>query len=360
MKTHELFMRQALELASLGTGTVSPNPLVGAVIVSRDRVISSGFHKAPGLPHAEAMAINEASESLEGATLYCNLEPCCHTNKRTPPCTEAIIASKIARVVIAARDPNPLVSGQGVERLKASGIEVIEGILETEALELNRVFYKVMETGLPYLHLKWAQTLDGKMVSHLGDSKWISDLTAREEVHKLRFAYDSVMIGRLTLEKDDPELSIRLIDGQGKIPKRIIVGDLAKMNFRSRLLSEKTEHTIVIGPTPSQELLELIQARGIKLIDSTKKSFVDCLKELPSLGVQSCLVEGGPKLLTSLIEDKYYDRMTIYLCPVILGNGYSFYENPSRKMSEAIRISAMTSSKLGEQVVLTINRQETL
>jgi len=360
MKTHELFMRQALELARLGIGTVSPNPLVGAVIVSQDRVVSTGYHKAPGLPHAEAMAISEAKESLEGATLYCNLEPCCHTNKRTPPCTEAIIANKISRVVIAARDPNPLVSGKGVERLKSAGIEVIEGVLESEALELNRVFYKVMQTSLPYLHLKWAQTLDGKMVSHLGDSKWISDLTAREEVHKLRFAYDAVMIGRLTLEKDNPELSIRLIDNQGKIPKRIVVGDLSKMDFASNLLSEKTEHTIVITPTPTQELLEMIQALGIKLIDSKNKTFTDCLKELAELGVHSCLVEGGPKLLTSLIEDNSYDRMTIYLCPVILGNGHSFYENPSRKMSEAIRINGMTSSKLGEQVVLTIDRKETL
>jgi diaminohydroxyphosphoribosylaminopyrimidine deaminase / 5-amino-6-(5-phosphoribosylamino)uracil reductase len=358
MKTHELFMRQALELAKNGEGFVSPNPLVGAILTINDRVISTGYHKGPGLPHAEAMAIHEAQESVEGSTLYCNLEPCCHTNKRTPPCTDLIIKSKISKVVIAALDPNPLVSGKGVERLKEAGIEVVLGPLGAEARELNRVFYKVMETGMPYMHLKWAQTLDGKMVSHLGDSKWISDVQAREEVHRLRFAYDSVMIGRITMEKDDPELSIRLIDGKGKTPKRIVVGELEKMNLNSRILTNKAEQTIVIGPSTSAKKLELIQSRGVKLLDSKNKSLKECLKELTGLGIQSCLVEGGPKLLTSLIEAKLFDRLTIYLCPVILGNGYSFYENPNRQMSEAIRIQQMKVSKLGEQVVLTLNQQD--
>lgn len=358
MNRDELFMRQAHELAVLGNGFVAPNPLVGAVIVQQSRVVSTGYHKGPGLSHAEAMAIYEAKEDLSGATLYCNLEPCCHTNKRTPPCTDLIIKHNISKVVISALDPNPQVSGKGVEQLRQAGIEVVVGALGYEALEINRVFYKVMQEGLPYIHLKWAQTLDGKMVSSFGESKWISDDQAREQVHKLRLTYDGVMIGRATLENDNPDLSIRLVENKGKIPKKIIIGDLEKMNPSSKVFLTNPDQVIIMTTSRGIEKRETLRSKGVQIIETDSTDLQANFKKLLGLGVQSCLVEGGPKLLTSLIESNNFDRITIYVCPVILGNGFSFYENPTRRMSDAIRLSRMKSEKLGEQIVLTLDKKD--
>jgi diaminohydroxyphosphoribosylaminopyrimidine deaminase / 5-amino-6-(5-phosphoribosylamino)uracil reductase len=357
MNEHEKFMKLALELACKGVGKVSPNPLVGCVIVVENKVISTGYHEKPGMPHAEAMALSQPALETEAATLYCNLEPCCHSNKRTPPCAQAIIKSGIKKVVIAQLDPNPEVSGKGVKLLKDAGIDVIVGVLEKEARELNRVFNKVMQTGLPYLHLKVAQTLDGKMASSSGESKWISDEEARAETHGLRLFYDGVMVGKQTVLKDDPELTIRMVDSKNKIPRKIIVGSLEGLTFSERVFSAQREETIILGPKPSLEEMQLLANKGVQWIaleQYDQTSFENALRELVKVGVHSCLVEGGSKLLSSLIEFNLYDRLTLYICPALLGNGISFYENPSREMSAALRTNNIKTRILGDQVVIDL------
>ena len=224
------FMREALSLARRGLGTTSPNPMVGAVVVRAGEIIGRGFHQKAGEPHAEPNAINDCEiNDLSECELYVTLEPCCHTNKRTPPCTSLIIEKGIRKVHVATLDPNPSVSGKGVEVLESVGVQVSVGLLEKEAAALNEVFNKTILSNLPYVHLKLAQTLDGKLATLSGDSKWITDESARTRVHELRLKYDAVMVGRNTLNNDDPSLDIRMgIDAKDKVPFRIILGNPEK------------------------------------------------------------------------------------------------------------------------------------
>lgn len=346
-----LYMGQALELARKGMGTVTPNPLVGAVVVKNNRVIATGYHAKAGGPHAEVVAINNAKEDLEGATLYCSLEPCCHHNKRTPPCTELIIEKKFSRVVVASLDPNPEVSGRGITRLKEAGIIVDQGVLEEEALDLNRVFTKYITTSLPYVHLKVAMTLDGRIADSSGDSKWITDEFAREEVHILRYMYDGVMIGRKTLNRDDPSLTIRHIDSQGKVPMRIIVGNINEMKLDSRLFTDEYRENTLVFSSESP-------VKSTSLVVREFKNLAQVLKELGEMKITSVLVEGGSRLHSQFINERLFDRLTVYISPVILGNGPSFYEDLGRKMETAIRGNAGEVSVVGNQVRLDLDRED--
>ncbi|MEX0798323.1 MAG: bifunctional diaminohydroxyphosphoribosylaminopyrimidine deaminase/5-amino-6-(5-phosphoribosylamino)uracil reductase RibD, partial [Bacteriovoracaceae bacterium] len=236
----ENFMKMCFDLAKNAWGRVSPNPYVGAVLVKDGRIIGKGFHKGPGHAHAEIDAINNAEESVEGATLYCNLEPCCHLNKRTPPCAQRLAQEKIKKVVVSNLDPNPQVAGKGLRILKEAGIEVATGELEEEGKELNEVFFKFIQTGAPFIHLKWAQTLDGKIATSDGNSKWISSIQARRQVHWERLGHDAIMVGARTLKNDNPSLTIRENDKVIKALKRIVVA--SKDDFPPDLKFFSDEH----------------------------------------------------------------------------------------------------------------------
>lgn len=355
MLLDQVYMNQAYDLAALGLGGVSPNPLVGAILVKDGEVIGVGYHKKAGEAHAEVIAIESSRSSVEGSTLYCTLEPCCHTKKKTPPCTQLLIKKKISRVVISCLDPNPEVAGKGVQELRDAGIEVSVGLLSSRGIELNRVFHKYITTGLPYLHLKVAQTLDGKISNEMGDSKWITDELARTEVHRLRFEYDAVMVGRRTAELDDPRLDIRLVDSKGKIPYRIFVGTYRDEHESLRLFSDQNVNkTVVIGPVaPPSCLLE----KGISYIKHQQgEDWNQALKALADLGITSVLVEGGTALLTSLIDEKCFDRMSVYIAPVLLGNGLGFYQSKGRAMNDAIRASKHRVEKIGEQIRVDLDQ----
>ncbi len=217
---HAYYMKKVFELAKQGIGLVSPNPLVGSLIVKDSQIIGAGFHERYGQFHAELNAIVSAKQPLKGATLYCNLEPCCHTNKQTPPCAQRIIKEGISRVVIANRDPNPEVNGGGIALLKQMGIEVIENICQEEGELLNEVFFTFHRKKRPFIHLKYAQTLDGNIACSSGDSKWITHENARKKAHEMRLKYDAILIGAGTLVADNPALTIRFIESEKKCPKK--------------------------------------------------------------------------------------------------------------------------------------------
>lgn len=327
-------MTRALELAKKGLGTVTPNPMVGAVIVKEGRVIGEGFHVKKGGPHAEVVAVENATESVEGASVFCTLEPCCHTNKLTPPCTDLLIKNKVAEVYVATLDPNPEVAGRGIQKLNDAGIKTHVGLLKDEADKLNKVFYKHITTGLPYLHLKMAMTLDGRMASSTGSSKWITSPTARAEVHELRRAYDAVMVGMNTLINDNPSLNTREGEKVVKENKKIVLGNVERLKDLDLKISEfinNKENIILINTgVESAEEDHIIPFKG---------DFESVFKELGARGITSILVEGGPKLISSLLEKNLYDEMTIYIAPKLIGNGSSVYENTENlNMESALKL----------------------
>ena len=313
------YMKMAFDLAELGRKTVAPNPMVGAVIVKGGEIIGKGHHKKSGNHHAEINAMNDAKGSLEGSTLYCTLEPCCHTNKKTPPCVPEIIKAGISKVVIANMDPNPDVSGEGVRQLKEAGLEVISGVMEKEGFEQNKVFFKCISKNLPYVHVKAAMTLDGRMATSTNDSKWITSEHARKEVHEMRMEYDGVMVGSGTAKADDPELTARFDGKVVKVPKRIVVGKESSLDKGLKLLSDKYANSTIV-----------VQKDSLK--ESLSSLFVQ--------GVRSILVEGGPKLISSLINEGLVDEYSFYIAPKLIGNGPSVFNHDKfHSMSEAIKLS---------------------
>lgn len=337
---YDTFMKLAFEQAQKGLGQVSPNPMVGAVIVKNNEVIARGFHSKSGSDHAEVDAIKNAKEPLDGATLYCNLEPCCHTKKKTPPCVPAIIESGISKVVISNLDPNPLVSGQGISLLRENGIEVVEGVLKDEGLNFNEVFFHQITTKTPFVHLKAAQTLDGKIQTLSGDSKWISNESCRKEAHEMRLKYDAVLVGRGTLNNDNPALDIRMgVESFGKIPRRIIVGNPKKYNWDSKILKNNLDKNIFIVGNSNLESIsdheKKILDKGIVLTSDTIK---ESLNDLYEAGIKSILVEGGSKILTSFLSNGLFNKLTIFQAPKLIGNGSGIFDSTYTKISEAINL----------------------
>lgn len=345
--THDTqYMLRALNLALKGKATVSPNPLVGAVIVKDGLVIGEGYHERKGEPHAEVNAINSASASLEGSTLYCSLEPCCHTNKTTPPCVKLILKSNFKRVVVGSLDPNPEVSGKGVETLRKAGLEVVTGVLKERCEKLNTIFHKNMEAKAPFIHLKAACTLDGRMASRSGSSKWITSEEARKEVHELRVAYDAVMIGKNTLISDTPKLTARVGGATIKEPIKIVVGDLDSNAMESAFFKEsKRVINIYNKLSPSSSI------DGLTAIKK-KNSWKEGLEDLFKMGINSILVEGGPTLLSSFLDEGTFDRLSIYFAPKLIGNGPSILS--SEKTLDMENVSRLKGAwrllKTGEAV----------
>lgn len=243
------YIKRCFDLARLGTGNVSPNPLVGAVIVKDGKVIAEGYHKASGLAHAELDAIQKANCDLQGATIYCNLEPCCHTNKRTPPCAQRIIKEGFSKVVISNLDPNPEVAGAAVKLLREAGIEVVTDILHDQGAQLNEIFFHHIVNQRPFVHLKMAQTLDGKLASKTMDSKWITSESSRKNVHAERDHYDAIMVGANTLRQDNPTLTVRTGNKPTKAIKRIILSLSGELDRNLNVFSDEfKDQTYVVVP----------------------------------------------------------------------------------------------------------------
>lgn len=315
------YMARALELAALGEGTVNPNPLVGAVVVKNNKVIGEGYHKKYGGPHAEVFALEMAGEEARGADIYVTLEPCSHYGK-TPPCAKKIIEMGIKRCIIASLDPNPLVSGRGIKMLQEAGIEVITGVMDKEAKELNRVFMKYISEKISYLFLKCGITLDGKIATKTGNSKWITNELAREKVQKLRNKYMGIMVGINTVIKDDPSLTARIENGRD--PYRIVIDPNLDISLESKFVNFQDGKSIVITSESNREKEKVseLEERKVKLVylEGTNFKISDILKKTGELGIDGILLEGGSYLISKAFEEKAIDGGEIFIAPKILGD----------------------------------------
>ncbi|WP_068555535.1 bifunctional diaminohydroxyphosphoribosylaminopyrimidine deaminase/5-amino-6-(5-phosphoribosylamino)uracil reductase RibD [Thermotalea metallivorans] len=318
------YMERALELALQGAGYTSPNPLVGAVIVKNGRIIGEGYHEMYGGPHAEINAFLHATEDVKGATMYVTLEPCSHYGK-TPPCARAIVDKGISKVVVAMIDPNPLVAGKGIEILKSNGIEVVTGLLEDKAKKLNEIFIKYITTGLPFCILKTAMTLDGKIAAYTGDSKWITNEYSREYVHELRHRVSGIMVGIGTVLADDPSLTTRRGDRQGKDPVRIIVDSRARIPLDAKVLHVSSKARTILATTSLADgnKLSTLEKMGVEVIMTPcQDNQVDLPYLMKALGerkIDSVLLEGGSTLNYAALEAGIVDKIVAFIAPKILG-----------------------------------------
>jgi diaminohydroxyphosphoribosylaminopyrimidine deaminase / 5-amino-6-(5-phosphoribosylamino)uracil reductase len=316
------FMRLALAQAAKGRGRVSPNPLVGCVIVKKGRVLASGHHHQAGGDHAEIDALRKLDLRAPGATLYVTLEPCCHQG-RTPPCTDAIIHAGITRVCAAVRDPNPLVAGRGFAQLRAAGIEVREGLLADEAARLNEIFFHVMATGRPFMVVKVAQSLDGCIATRTGHSQWITCAQSQQYCQRLRDTYDAIMVGSSTVRSDDPQLTARLPGARN--PVRIVVSSRGDVSPRSRVFSAAAAGRRILATTrkANPRALRQFERSGVDiLLCRARRGQVD-LRDLAArlmrAQITSVLVEGGSSLWSSCLDLQLADKFYIFSAPLIIG-----------------------------------------
>ena len=320
----EQFMREALALAAQARGRTSPNPMVGSVVVKDGRVVGRGYHVKAGASHGEVVALENAGVHAKGATLYVTLEPCCHYG-RTPPCTKAIIAAGIRRVVAAMRDPNPLVSGKGLEELRQAGIEVKLPVLETEAAALNEVFITYITTKRPFVLLKVAASLDGKIATVTGESRWITNERSRLLVHQLRDQVDAVMVGINTVLRDDPLLTTRLPGGGGRDPMRIIVDTRLRTPCEARVLTASTAACTLIATTPAapRERRLQLEAAGAQVLvvegEGPGVPLRPLMEHLGAMEVTSILLEGGGELHSSALRAGLVDKVWYFLAPKLIG-----------------------------------------
>jgi diaminohydroxyphosphoribosylaminopyrimidine deaminase/5-amino-6-(5-phosphoribosylamino)uracil reductase len=326
-------MQKALALAAKGKGRTSPNPMVGSLIVKGDKIIAEGYHRKAGTPHAEAVSLKKAGSEAKGATLYVNLEPCCHTEKRTPPCTKAIIKSGIKKVVIAMVDPNPMVSGMGIHELRKAGIITETGVLNDDAQRLNESFVKHVTKKEPFVILKIAQSLDGKIATARGESKWITGAKARDRVHRLRNEIDALLVGIGTVKKDNPSLDCRIRGGRN--PYRIIVDSRLQIPLTAKVLRHNVDKTIIAtteqaGKRKRDALIKL----GAKVLVIKEKAGkagtarrrnparVDLkrlMKELGKLNITSVMIEGGSSIGASALSSKIVDKAMFFIAPKVIG-----------------------------------------
>ena len=318
----EEYMKRAIALAKKGIGCTNPNPMVGAVIVKENRIIGEGYHKRCGQLHAERNAFASLTESAEGATLYVTLEPCCHYGK-TPPCTEAIVENKIARVVIGSRDPNPLVSGKGAKYLREHGIEVVEDFLREECDRINQVFFHYISTKTPYVVLKYAMTADGKIATKTGDSKWITGQASREKVQYMRHKYMGIMAGIGTVLADDPMLNVR-IDGL-KSPVRIICDSKLRIPIESQIVKTACQYRTIVACTQAdKEKKKILEQNNIQVevLPESKEKNIDMkslMVRLGELGIDSVLVEGGGTINDSLLRAGLINIVEVFVAPKLFG-----------------------------------------
>ncbi|MGE3538909.1 MAG: bifunctional diaminohydroxyphosphoribosylaminopyrimidine deaminase/5-amino-6-(5-phosphoribosylamino)uracil reductase RibD [Candidatus Tectimicrobiota bacterium] len=354
------YMQQALALAQGGLGFVSPNPLVGCVIVRAGQVVGRGYHQRYGGPHAEVFALQEAGDLAHDAVLYVSLEPCSHTGK-TPPCVEAVIQARPRRVVAAMRDPNPLVAGGGLARLTEAGIAVTVGVCEAEARKLNEAFLKYITTRRPFVTLKSALTLDGKIATRTGASRWITGETARQYGHLLRHAADAMLVGAGTVLQDDPQLTTRLPDRQGVNPLRVIVDSTLRLPLTAQVFDVAAERRTLVATTAraAEARQAELRARGVEVVclPATDKGRVELdalLRYLGERGIASVLVEGGATLSAALLKQRLVDKVLFFIAPKIIGgDGLSAIAACGVElMEQAILLHDVTGQCVGNDFLL--------
>jgi diaminohydroxyphosphoribosylaminopyrimidine deaminase/5-amino-6-(5-phosphoribosylamino)uracil reductase len=364
------YMKRALKLAEKGEARVSPNPMVGAVVVKNGRIVGEGYHKFYGGPHAEVYALEAAGEEALGADIYVTLEPCSHYGK-TPPCANKLVSSGIKRAVVAMVDPNPEVAGRGLDILREAGIEVDLGLMSDKAKEINEVFIKFITDEYPYIYLKKAQTLDGYIASNTGDSKWITNKEARLEGHKLRHKVDAVMVGIGTVLADDPSLTTRLEDRDGIDSLRIILDPELEVPLSAKIINQKSEaNTLIIAGKEAvdkkvSKFNKLNSKKQVEIITFTlnKNKFLPIkkiLKLLHQKKISSILVEGGAKLSHSFLHEELIDKLYYFIAPKIYGGSdgiASFCGKGPEFMSDAKNIEIIENKKLGDNYLFIAKLQ---
>ncbi|WP_147534869.1 bifunctional diaminohydroxyphosphoribosylaminopyrimidine deaminase/5-amino-6-(5-phosphoribosylamino)uracil reductase RibD [Bacillus marasmi] len=360
MKTDQYYMNLALELAASAKGKTNPNPLVGAVIVKNGMIVGSGLHRKAGEPHAEVHAFRMAGDHAKDGTLYVTLEPCSHYGK-TPPCAELVKNSGVKRVVIAMEDPNPLVAGRGIRLLKEAGIEVEVGVLEKEARLLNERFIHNMIFKRPFIISKVAMTLDGKLATYNGHSKWITGSEARETVHRLRDQVDGIMVGIGTILTDNPELTTRLPEG-GKSPIRIILDTKLRTPLDAKVtkVTDEAKTLIVVGENVDKEKVKVMTELGVEIITASVNEFgfdLTCvLQKLYEKGITDILLEGGSELNGAFLKGNFIDKYIVYIAPKVLGGHRSktpFAGLDAESMSEAINLDFDSIQQIGRDICIT-------
>ena len=374
----EKYMRRAIELAKKGSGHVNPNPLVGAVIVRDGEIIGEGYHECYGQLHAERNAIANAKKrgnSLEGSTIYVTLEPCCHYGK-TPPCTEAIIEEKIARVVVGSDDPNPLVSGKGFQMLREKGIEVIPHFLKEECGAMNHVFFHYIRTGTPYVAMKYAMTMDGKIACYTGDSKWVTGEESRAHVQTLRNHYKGIMAGIGTVLADDPMLNCR-IEGR-RDPIRIIADSHLRIPMDSQLVRTAGQQPLIVAclPDADEEKAAQLQEKGVEVLripgvttaDITEEqkeviSLPVLMKELGARKIDGILLEGGGQLNESALQAGIVDRIYCYIAPKIFGGAQAKTPVEGQgltRAADAWQFNRIGMQEFGQDILLEYEKAQEL
>jgi diaminohydroxyphosphoribosylaminopyrimidine deaminase/5-amino-6-(5-phosphoribosylamino)uracil reductase len=356
----EDYMRRALRLAARAQGLTSPNPMVGAVVVRGGRVVGEGYHHRAGLPHAETLGILAAGRAARGAVLYVTLEPCCPFPKRTPPCTDAILESGVRRVVVAMRDPNPRVHGRGIRILRDAGLAVDVGILEAGARQLNEGYASWVTTGKPFVTLKMASTLDGKIATASGESQWITGPHARALTHRLRARADAVLVGLGTVVADDPELTVRAGPVR-RTPHRIVLDERLRMPLSARVLRRRDGSAVYVATTDraSATRRRRFEATGaIVLVTKTRDGVVDLddlMRQLGQRGVTSVLIEGGAAVNASALRSGLVGKVIVMIAPKLLGGhdalGSVGGASP-RRLADALPLRNWTARKCGGDLIV--------
>jgi len=351
----ERYMRLALREARRGLGRTSPNPAVGALLVKGGRVVGRGHHARAGAPHAEVMAIRDAGASARGADLYTTLEPCDHFG-RTPPCSLAILEAGVRRVFLGSDDPNPRANGRGVRRLRRAGVEVEAGVLREDCDAINEHWFRFITTGRPHVTLKVAATLDGRIATASGDSRWVTGPEARAHVHRLRHAVDAVLVGSGTVRADDPRLTARLPGGRGRDPVRVVLDSRLELPTALRLFRQRSEAATLVAhvagtpPAKTPRGVEYLRCRA-------RRGRVDLrylLSRLGERGVTTLLVEGGAEVNRSFLEAGLVDQLLLFVAPKLAGGGIPWLggEGPAR-MAEALPVHDLRVRRLGRDVLLS-------
>lgn len=361
MMNHEHYMRMALDLAFKGAGYVSPNPMVGAVVVKDGGVVGQGYHQAVGGPHAEVNAIDDAGDQAFEATLYVTLEPCNHQG-RTPPCTQKIIDAGIRQVIVAMADPNPNVAGGGNVYLQSKGVDVTCGICEQEAVRLNESFIKYIRTGRPFVVLKMAATLDGRIATRTGHARWVTGPQAREFVHQLRHNMDGIMVGVGTAKADDPELTCRIESGQAVDPIRVVLDTHLSLSPTARMLNQSSsaKTIIVCAPDAEKQKKANLQNRGAKILEvSLEHGRIDLkmlMDQLGDQGITSLLIEGGAQVAASILQAGVADKVHFFYAPKIMGgeDGIPMFagQGPD-KMDQCLSVKEAHVSRMGHDILVT-------
>ena len=356
----DFFMKMALDLAKQGRGYTSPNPMVGALVVKDGKVVGKGYHRAFGEAHAEVNAIEEAGPQAMGAILYVTLEPCNHSG-RTAPCTQKILKAGIKRVVAAMKDPNPNVKGGGLDYLKKQGIRVASGICEGQAAKLNEAFIKFVQTHCPFVIVKCAATIDGRIATKTGDSKWVSGKESRAFVHQLRHEIDAIMVGVDTVKIDDPSLTTRMNDRKGRDPQRIILDTHLSIPEEAKVLrlDSDSDTVIVTGPSVQERKKAAIEKSGVRFYQSPlRDGMIDLdflMKHLGKSGITSLMIEGGSHVIESSLRLGIVDKIMLFFAPKILGgdDGIPICSGLGpTEMRECIQLKDISVLRFGDDVMI--------